>query len=117
MVRQIVEGELVVPLAALSWVSLSINHNGAVFFRKIVDLLISKGADVNVTYADDIGPLEIGLKTPIPAIVYRLVCAGAKLKKKTRPYYLKRLEDCLNKVKENICTQVDTWYSVHHKPF
>ena len=69
---------------------------------KILDLLISKGADVNVAYADDTGPLEIGLKTPNPAIVYRLVCAGAKLKKKTRPYYLKRLEDFLNKVKENI---------------
>jgi len=61
----------------------------------VLDWLISNGVDVNVQYHDDIGPLEVALRTLVPEVVYRLVCAGAKLRKKTRPQYRERLEQCI----------------------
>jgi ankyrin repeat protein len=64
----------------------------------VLDWLISNGADVNMEYHDGIGPLEVALRNPEPTVVYRLACAGAKLRKKTRPYYRERLEQCLTVV-------------------
>lgn len=64
----------------------------------ILDWLISNGADVSVDYHDALGALEIALRNPVPDVVYRLVCAGAKLKRKARPYYRERLEQCLAEV-------------------
>lgn len=65
---------------------------------EVLDWLIENGVDVNVEYHDGIGPLELALRNPDPAVVYRLVCAGAKLRKKTRHYYRERLEQCLAEV-------------------
>lgn len=64
----------------------------------ILDWLISNGVDVNVEYHDGIGPLEIALRHPVPDVVYRLVCAGATLRRKTRPHYRERLEQCIAEV-------------------
>ena len=64
----------------------------------LLDWLISNGADVNIQYRDGIGPLEVALRDPVSAVVYRLVYAGAKLRKTTRPYYRTRLEQCLTEV-------------------
>ena len=65
---------------------------------EILDWLISNSVNVNVEYHNGIGPLEYALRNPVPEVVYRLVCAGAKLRKKTRPYYRERLEQCIAKV-------------------
>ena len=65
---------------------------------EVLDWLIANGVDVNVQYHDGIGPLEVALRSPEPTVVYRLACAGAKLRKKTRPYYRERLEQCLAEV-------------------
>jgi|RhiMethySRZTD1v2_1073278.scaffolds.fasta_scaffold365782_2 ankyrin repeat protein len=63
-----------------------------------LDWLITNGADVNAQYHDGFGPLEIALRCSDPQVVYRLVCAGAKLTQKARSYYRKRLEDCLKAI-------------------
>jgi len=65
---------------------------------EVLEWLIANGVDVNVEYHDGIGPLEIALRSPKTPVVYRLACAGAKLRKKTRPYYRERLEKCLSEV-------------------
>ena len=61
----------------------------------VLDWLLSNEADPNAEYHDGIGPLEVALRHPVPEVVYRLVCAGAKLRKKTRPQYRERLEECI----------------------
>lgn len=66
----------------------------------VLDWLIANGANVNIQYHDGIGPLEIALRNPDPEVVYRLVCAGAKLTRTARPYYRKRLDDCMKKIAE-----------------
>ncbi len=66
----------------------------------ILDWLITNNADVNVQYHDGLGPLEIALRNSDPEIVYRLVCAGAKLTRTARPYFRKRLDDCLKTISE-----------------
>lgn len=65
---------------------------------EVLDWLMANGVDVNVEYHDGIGPLEVALRNPESSVVYRLVCVGAKLRKKTRPYYRERLEQCLAEV-------------------
>ena len=66
----------------------------------IIDYLIENGVSVNVSYHDDIGPLEIALRNPDIHVVYKLLCAGARLKKKIRPYYKSRMEKCLIEIKK-----------------
>jgi ankyrin repeat protein len=66
---------------------------------EIIDYLIENGVNVNISYSDDIGPLEIALRNPDIHVVYKLLCAGAKLKKKTRPYYKLRMEESLIEIK------------------
>ncbi len=61
----------------------------------VLDWLIASGVDVNARHHDAIGPLEIALHNPAPEVVYRLVCAGAKLTRTARPYYRQRLDKCL----------------------
>ena len=68
---------------------------------EILEWLIDKGVDVNIEYLDTIGPLEMALRSPNSAVVYRLVCAGAKLKRKARPHYQKRLEECLKEISQD----------------
>jgi hypothetical protein len=65
---------------------------------EILDWLIARGIDVNIEHHDGIGPLEIALIHPVPEVVYRLVCAGAKLKKKTEPNYRECLEECIAEI-------------------
>lgn len=65
---------------------------------EVLDFLIENGVNVNAEYHDGIGPLEVALRNPKSQVVCRLVCAGAKLRKKTRPYYRERLEQCLAEV-------------------
>lgn len=60
-----------------------------------VEWLIAHGADVNHEYGDNIGPLEIALHNPVPEVVGLLLQAGARLRKKARRYYAKRLTECL----------------------
>ena len=67
---------------------------------EIIDYLIKSGVNVNVSYFDDIGPLEIALRNPNIHVVYKLLCAGAKLKKKSRHYYKLRLQECLIEIKK-----------------
>ncbi|GIK60429.1 MAG: hypothetical protein HND39_12060 [Ignavibacteriota bacterium] len=67
---------------------------------EIIDYLIQNGVDVNASYYDDFGPLEIALRNPEFHIVYKLLCAGARLKKKTRPYYKLRMEECILEIKK-----------------
>lgn len=69
---------------------------------EILDWLIDNGVDVNVEYRDAVGPLEIALHSPNPEVVYRLTCAGAKLKRKARPHLRKRLEECLREVSQSL---------------
>ena len=65
----------------------------------VLDWLIAHGVDVNQEQSPSVGPLEFALHLHAdPVIVYRLVCAGAKLKRKTRPYYKERLEQCIKQV-------------------
>lgn len=67
---------------------------------EIIDYLIKNGVNVNASYYDDIGPLEIALRNPDIHVVYILLCAGARLRKKTRPYYKSRMEECLIEIKK-----------------
>jgi hypothetical protein len=60
-----------------------------------VQWLLDNGADVNAEYGDQEGPLEVALYYPKPEMVGLLLRAGARLKRKTRPYYAARLEECL----------------------
>ena len=57
--------------------------------------LLANGADVNAEYGTQIGPLEVALYRPEPEVVSLLVEAGARLRKRVRPYYAVRLENCL----------------------
>ncbi|MES9944924.1 MAG: ankyrin repeat domain-containing protein [Candidatus Thiodiazotropha sp.] len=63
--------------------------------KAIISYLIENGVDVNHEHHDGIGPLEVALRNPNPEIVKLLAWSGAKLRKKTREYYGKRLEECL----------------------
>ena len=63
--------------------------------KEIISCLIENGADVNYEHHDGIGPLEVALRHPNAEIVKLLVWSGAKLKKKTRKFYGKRLAECL----------------------
>jgi ankyrin repeat protein len=60
-----------------------------------VEWLLANGADANAEYGDQIGPLEVALYRPNPEVVRLLLRAGARLRKKVRPYYALRLESCL----------------------
>ena len=60
-----------------------------------VDWLISNGARVNAVYGDGIGPLEIAIRCPMPEVVLLLLHAGARLRRRSRPYYAARLTECL----------------------
>ena len=60
-----------------------------------IEWLLANGADVNAKYGDQIGPLEVALHRPNPEVVGLLVRAGARLRKKVRPYYAVRLKNCL----------------------
>lgn len=60
-----------------------------------VEWLLANGADVNAKYGDQIGPLEVALYHPNPEVVGLLLRAGARLRKKARPYYAVRLKNCL----------------------
>ena len=60
-----------------------------------VEWLLANGADVNAQYGDQIGPLEVALYHPNPEVVGLLLRAGARLRKKVRPYYAARLKNCL----------------------
>ncbi len=62
---------------------------------EVVDWLLKNGVDLEVQQHDGVGPLEIALNHPKPELVYKLVCAGAKLRKRSRPHYRQRLEECL----------------------
>ena len=66
--------------------------------QEIVEYLLSIGASVNIEYHDSIGPLEIALYHSNKAIAYRLVCAGAKLKRTALPFYRARLDDILKEM-------------------
>ena len=61
----------------------------------VVEWLLDNGADVNADYGDQIGPLEVALRHPEPEMVGLLLRAGARLRKKVRPHYAARLEECL----------------------
>ena len=61
----------------------------------VVEWLLRNGADVNAEYGDQIGPLEIALRQPEPEMVGLLLRAGARLRRKARPDYAARLEECL----------------------
>jgi ankyrin repeat protein len=63
--------------------------------KKIISWLIENGVELNFEEHHGIGPLEIALHSPNSEIVKLLVWSGAKLKKKSREYYGKRLEECL----------------------
>ncbi len=63
----------------------------------VVDWLVDNGADVNTEYHPGIGPLEVALHHDRSKICYRLVCAGAKLRKRTRPHYKERLAQRLER--------------------
>ena len=78
------------------------SHHGSALMAAIravnlptVEWLIANGADVNAEYRDGIGPLEIALYHPVPEIVGLLLQAGARVRKKARPYYAQRLTKCL----------------------
>lgn len=60
-----------------------------------IEWLLTNGADVNASYGDQIGPLEVALYRPNPEVVGLLLSAGARLRKKVRPYYAIRLKNCL----------------------
>ena len=64
----------------------------------VLDWLIARGCNVNVQCRDARGPLEMALRDPDPTIVYRLVCAGARLTRTAGPHYRRRLEDCLRRI-------------------
>jgi ankyrin repeat protein len=64
----------------------------------IIKWLLANGADVNAEYGTQIGPLEVALYRPDPGVVSLLVEAGARLRKRVRPYYAVRLENCLKVV-------------------
>jgi hypothetical protein len=57
--------------------------------------LLANGADVNAEYGTQIGPLEVALYRPDAEVASLLVEAGARLRKRVRPYYAVRLENCL----------------------
>lgn len=62
---------------------------------EVVEWLLDNGADVNAKYGDQIGPLEVALRHPEPEMVGLLLRAGARLRKKVRPHYAARLEECV----------------------
>ncbi len=63
--------------------------------KEIISWLVENGVDVNFEHYHGIGPLEVALRNPNPEIVKLLAWSGAKLKRKSREYYGKRLEKCL----------------------
>jgi ankyrin repeat protein len=79
-----------------------------------IEWLLDNGADVNAEYHDQIGPLEVALRHPEPDVVHLLLRAGARLRKRTRPYYAARLEECLKSVPEQLRSRLDL---IHEKRF
>lgn len=61
---------------------------------EIIEILIENGADVNPVVTG-FGPLEVALRCKQADAAYKLLCAGAKLQRTTRPYYRERLESVL----------------------
>jgi hypothetical protein len=66
----------------------------------MVEWLLQHGADPNLEHGDCVGPLEIALRHPEAEIVECLLKAGARLRRKSRPDYAKRLERCLIELAE-----------------
>lgn len=60
-----------------------------------IEWLLANGVDVNASYGDQIGPLEVALYRPNLEVVGLLLSAGARLRKKVRPFYAVRLKNCL----------------------
>ena len=76
---------------------------------EIIDYLIENGADVNIKYKDCVGPIEIALRYSMnPLVVQRLSNAGAKLRKKARPFYKERLKQCIIEMNKNKQELVDS---------
>jgi ankyrin repeat protein len=63
--------------------------------KDVVQWLLENGADPNLELRPEIGPLEIALHHPVPEIVECLLNFGARLRRKARPHYARRLDQCL----------------------